>query len=254
MTWFRDPVWQFFGVIVALFSLGVTIWPYFRQRHLAALQYRVVQTPLLTQPLWSDNQIEVKSGKYQFVRPYKIDVNVSNAGHVPIRRDDFENRLSVICIPATYIVGTQIIDAQPPELVENLSMENHGDRIIISPCLLNPGDWFNLSFLVDNPQDIRLTGRIVGVKSIERTSIRKFSSILRETNSQITEVRARQARSRLWTLVLLNGLIVWFLLIRPWFPAFAESVESVLLSLVVLILDLVQMGLNILDPVVKTTN
>ena len=185
---FRDPVWQFVGVVLTLCFGGITVKLALLQRSCKGLSYDVVSQASLQQGDKDLMGLLEISFDHKPVRDvHLITVRIYNSGNVPILSADYEVPITIRFGKQSKILRAKIVNQNPVSLP--ILMDVASDRGTIHPALLNPGDAFAVEFLVDQPDvqdrpysyaeklvDVKVVGRIVGVKEIRNSFYKKSLS------------------------------------------------------------------------------
>lgn len=169
--WFRDPVWQFVGVVFAvvaiLVSVVVSLYIFIRQNKRKMLSYDIRSYVSL---LNVDSQVKDKLQITYLGKPVSdlklLVVRLLNDGDIPIESRDFDEMVSVDLGETAEILIAEISSAQPKELKAKVTSEKN--RALLQPLLLNQTDWVELKLIVAGASSHpKVAGRIVGVKSIK---------------------------------------------------------------------------------------
>jgi len=174
----RDPVWQFWGVLLALVSIVIPIIIYLLQRQKKALSYSLVST---THLLTDHEEFE---GKLQVLYEGQPAQNISllilkfiNSGNVPITSNDYERQVSILLGENSKILSAVVIEIEPKNLDAEVIIDDN--RIRIKEILLNPKDAITLKILVSDLDTFSIDGRIIGIKAIDNLGkASKFQKIL----------------------------------------------------------------------------
>ena len=163
---FRDPVWQFVGVI-----LGVIIpcVGYLIQRNRKKLVHEIVsRTPLVTkeEEIKGSLQIVFEGKPVEDVR--LLEIKVINSGNAPIVSSDYERPVSLFFGDQARILTATVSETFPQSL--QATVESKGQAVVLSPVLLNGGDSITLKMLISHlGRDIKVDSRIAGVKEIHES-------------------------------------------------------------------------------------
>lgn len=161
---FRDPVWQFVGVVLAI---GVPVAIYQLQKQSKRFAYEIIaRTTLLTvrEELESKVQVLYDGSPVQSLTVFLV--RVWNAGSEPIKSIDFERPLSFSAAAPAQILTVATAVVLPESLTPELVFEAHS--LTLAPMLLNPGDSLTLKVLVkDASASLKPDARIVGVTRIQ---------------------------------------------------------------------------------------
>ena len=115
-----------------------------------------------------------------------IVVSIVNSGNLPILPTDYEHPVSLGFGEKAEILTVDVIKRNPNDLKVSAGIE--GNEVVVSPALLNPGDWITLKLMVSQAEhDVQMSGRIAGVKSLEK--VPEFS--------------------RRWVVIMLIGTLVF---------------------------------------------
>jgi hypothetical protein len=166
----RDPLWQFVGVVVAIFAIIIPIWYY--RRPIKSLNYDVVVN---NQLITSDVQKEVNS-KLRVLYDNRdvmdlrlVVIKIFNSGNSPITPSDYETPIGFNLGSEGNILEVSILNVQPSNIQPKMTYSNN--RLLIDPLLLNPKDSITIKVLLDKiAGNISADARISGVKSIDRYS------------------------------------------------------------------------------------
>jgi hypothetical protein len=161
---FRDPVWQFVGVVLAI---GVPVAIYQLQKQSKRFAYEIIaRTTLLTvrEELESKVQVLYDGSPVQSLTVFLV--RVWNAGSEPIKSIDFERPLSFSAAAPAQILTVATAAVLPESLTPELVFEAHS--LTVAPMLLNPGDSLTVKVLVKNASaSLKPDARIVGVTRIQ---------------------------------------------------------------------------------------
>jgi len=161
---FRDPVWQFVGVVL---GIGASVAIYRLQKLNKRLYYEIIsRTTLLTVREELENKVQVlyEGSPVQSLTVFLV--RVWNAGSEPIKSSDFERPLSFAAVEPAQILTVVTTAVLPESLTPELFFEAHS--LTVAPMLLNPGDSLTLKVLVKNASaSLKPDARIVGVTRIQ---------------------------------------------------------------------------------------
>ena len=165
LDYFRDPVWQFVGAILALVALAATVIIYALQRQKKRLSYELIsRNQLLTVREELESKLQVIYDGQPARDICLIVVKIYNSGNVAVTSSDYEMELSINTGVSSKILSAAITEVEPDNLSVGLSV-NEAD-VHIAPTLLNPRDSMSLKLLVsDFGGRISVDGRVVGGRS-----------------------------------------------------------------------------------------
>lgn len=165
---FRDSIWQFVGAILGFIAIVVTIVIFIVQRAQKKLSYEVVSRETIVSA--KDGFSEKIQILYEGQPVNEVDLLILkfvNSGNVPITSNDFEKALSIEFSGQVDVLTAEVTETLPSNLKTEISFEE--DIISVAPLLLNSGDTFTIKILLNEFDNvIKVNGRIIGVKAIEK--------------------------------------------------------------------------------------
>lgn len=161
-------VWlSVFSIVVGVIGVCLAIF-FERRRRTKLLTYQIpVSAPLLRQTTHSDDAalagITVSVDGVPVKDPRTVVVIVTNTGNTEIRRDDYDEDLSLSLGPATVV--SSVVSLVPRggldrRILTAITVTDHS--ITMPPPLLNPGDRLEFHTLVDGDPEISLMARFAG--------------------------------------------------------------------------------------------
>lgn len=173
----RDPMWQFIiGVLIAIAAIVVTIIVYLKQRTRKSLSYEILSlNPLLSVKEEIKEKVQILYEGKPVEKVHLILARIINSGNVPIESNQYERHVSLSFGKEAQILTAEVNKTNPESLQASIKVE--GNKVVLTPVLLNDGDSITLKMLVSQFDEISVDGRIVGVKRIEKyteTSFRIF--------------------------------------------------------------------------------
>lgn len=149
---FRDPIWQFIGVVLALATIALTVVVYRLQRKKKELAFGVLtRSQLLAVSEETQGRIRVTFDGNPVSNISLILAAVRNTGNVPIRPEDFEQPLRIDFGEAASVLSS-VITNQPPGRGAQIEQSPH--HVVLPPVLLNPGDTVIAKVLVSSPAEL----------------------------------------------------------------------------------------------------
>ena len=174
----RDPMWQFIGAIVTIVTIVVSIILSLSLRHRKSLSYQISGTPLLSVDEEVKGKIQVFFDKKPIQQVYLIVIKVMNSGNEPIRTTDYETPISFSLNKETEILSAEITEKDPIDIQASIDIE--GNKVLISPALLNTEDSLTLKLLATKfNKEIIVGGRISGVKEITEKTEKKVPLMIK---------------------------------------------------------------------------
>lgn len=181
-TWFQqhqDPIYGLGGLILAVIGIGLAVLFYFRPRSKHTLDYEVVASLALLAPRASaySSSIAVMWGNEQLSDPHALTVRIRNTGMSAVRAGDYEKPI-VIKVGSAQIYEVFISGASEPAPYTTDDVNTEGEEagkgvIPMRPKLLNPGDWFEVTAIVDGEPKPMATARFAG-QSREMRDLREY--------------------------------------------------------------------------------
>jgi hypothetical protein len=163
----RDSVWTFFGALLALAAILVSIAVYYAQKQRKRVTVETLaRVPLIALGKEGIEGLAITFNGEPIQKATVVLIRVANAGNAPILSADFEAPLSFEFSPESKILSASIVSSEPPKMPITVSVA--GPTATLSPHLLNPTDSLTCRVLL-SASDSKFTsqGRIVGVKQIK---------------------------------------------------------------------------------------
>jgi len=156
---------QTLGVIAAII---IPIVLYLKQRQKKVLSYEIVSdTPLLSVKEEIKTKLQILFEGKPVQQVYLGMVRVFNSGNMPIEVKDYDCPITLCFGEGAQILTAEIVKTDPNNLRPSINVKNN--EIVISPILLNRGDFLTLKILATTSCDqMVVNGRIVGVKEIKQ--------------------------------------------------------------------------------------
>jgi hypothetical protein len=162
-----DPAWL--AVIVALLTIAVTGWVYWRQRVRKDLSYDISRARLVSVGSELQGRVKVLLDDRQVKRVDLVRVELRNSGNATIRADDFETPIALALPSGAELLTVDADETEPKDLKPRLTVG--AGRVEVEPLLLNPRDRFVVKALVsDLAGTPQITGRIAGVSRLSPRS------------------------------------------------------------------------------------
>lgn len=163
----RDSVWQFWGVIVAIIGVVLSIMFFLAQKNRKRLAYQVLtDTPLLSVSDEIKGKIKIEYDDRSIQNIHLVMLKIENIGNIDIAASEYEKGI-VFNFPNSEILSAEVSDALPKNLKPVLKIEP--SSLIIDPIMLNKKDHIVCKIVFANFGNvIEADARILGVKDIER--------------------------------------------------------------------------------------
>lgn len=121
-------------------------------------------------------QLEIKYQDTKLISPQIVGIKFSNDGDIPIERADFDSVLNVIFDSEVVVIGKKFVSVIPESISLNSLIQ--GNKVVISPTLLNPGDSFTLELLIDGSNSaFKVSSRISGISDVKEKGEESASGI-----------------------------------------------------------------------------
>jgi hypothetical protein len=152
----RDPIWQFVGAIIALLALPLAF-----QRKRKRLSYEIDVAPVASVHEGATDLVRVVYDGREIKDPRLVRLRVINDGTEPISPSDYAAPLTLRFDTPIAPIAPTVARQHPHNLNATVAIFEAG--LEVKPVLINPGDWFEIRFLLDGELPaIRLLVRIVG--------------------------------------------------------------------------------------------
>ena len=160
---FSSPIWQFVGVVFALFAIVLSLIVFFKQRQRKRLDYDILSsTPLLSVREDIRGRVEILFDKQPVEEVQLFIVKLTNTGNIPITKHDFEEPVTLTFGVDARLLTAEIIETSPKSL--RTSIQGIDNRVIVQQGLLNAGDSITIKTLSTGGDNLSVDGRIQGVK------------------------------------------------------------------------------------------
>lgn len=164
----RDPMWQFIGAILVVIGIIISIILHWIQQPKNSLSWKIVSnTPLvkISSEIRGNLQVLFEGNPVKDIQ--LIIVKIINSGNVSIKSGDYERPINLNFDINAQILTAEVINTIPSNIEASTNIE--GNKIFITPTLLNKGDSITIKTLVNQfDNHISVDGRIVGVKDIQK--------------------------------------------------------------------------------------
>jgi hypothetical protein len=162
---FRDGIWNFVGVILALIAILISLYLNVRNSKRKRLSYKFDSYIIfeLDENLHNDVKILFKEKPVSNIKVFLFELK--NTGKIAIQEDDF-----VAPITLTFNEKAEILNIEkefhPPNISSTIS--NNQNEILINRTLLNKNDVIKLKILLSNSNnDFNLSSRINNINAIK---------------------------------------------------------------------------------------
>jgi hypothetical protein len=164
---FRDPIWQFIGVVIAVIGTLLTLWLFLVERKRKELSYTIAVNEGLIQvaeEIDENFQILYKGKSVRNLRLLILEIR--NSGNIPILPTDYVKPVVLLCNDEANIVSAEIAHSEPKDM--DVALELMSSHITFKMDLLNPRDYLRIKILVNNFQTFEVKGRLIGVSAIKQ--------------------------------------------------------------------------------------
>ena len=155
-------------IIITAIAAATPIIIYFYQRQRKALAYDI----LSVSPLLTGNELQGRitiqfEHRREVQNIYLLIIKLINSGNIPITAIDFESPIKILFNKDDEVLSAEVTEKNPSNLEPILEVTK--DRLILSPLLLNNGDYIIIKTLLTSYNgDIKINGRIAGIKDIQK--------------------------------------------------------------------------------------
>lgn len=175
MNWLRDGIWQFIGVVLALFAILITL----RQNSRKSISFEIVADISILNAKGDNDELKVYYKGTPINDPRLVEIRIFNSGNTSISRSDYEKPLEIAFGFNCVVVDAEVVDTYPKDIEVQLAISN--GKLTFSSGLLNSGDSVKVRVLLDgNKGQAIIKGRIVGVRQIQENLLRKMQFKLPE--------------------------------------------------------------------------
>lgn len=170
-------IWAVTGAISSVIAIVVAVVIYMWQRQRKRLFVNLnARIPLLTRRFAGIPGLSIHFDNRPLQNVTALLVRIANGGSAPIVVSDFHTDLILEFNHESTLLSADLLDAIPEEISVNILIDQN--RLILSPHLLNPKDYYELRILVDGEYtDFKATTRIAGVEKIEKRNLFFFGNI-----------------------------------------------------------------------------
>jgi hypothetical protein len=168
VSFLRDGIWQFVGVILSIIAISVTVIIYFRQRKLKEISYEIIsESSLLSVSKEVEGKLQILLDGQPVKGVHLILFRIANTGNLPILPSDYLKNLNILFDGNANILSAEITNLIPKDIDTTINVIDKS--ISFSPSLLNSEDTIVLKVLVSEFNgNIDVVGRIAGIKNIKR--------------------------------------------------------------------------------------
>ena len=176
MNTLRKYSWQLVSTLLALITIFATYNVFFLSKPNKEIQV-IVERPVslvdVKPEAIQDIQVSYKGEPVNKV--YLLQIQIVNAGNLPIADTDYSRPISFTFSPKYKLADATVTSSEPARIGMSVSKTSE-QTALVSETLLNPGDKVSVSFILignDNdtePNKFDIDGRILGVKEIKQVS------------------------------------------------------------------------------------
>ena len=203
MKIFKDPVWQFVGVAVAVIALIFSVIIYLIDRPVKRLQVQILSnSPLISVNTDISSQIQILYKDKPVQTLSLILLRFENIGNEPIRETDYSGPIRIL-LSSKSEVGEVTIQETKPAGIDLNPRVTATNQIELTKALLNPGDQVVVKILaLNNDGTLDVEARIAGISNIE------ILSALDEGGSKTNASASNEARQVLFTIGMLAAIFL----------------------------------------------
>ncbi len=171
VKYLRDSIWQFVSAIIAVIAILISLYLFYLQRDVRALQVVILANTSLVEVEESvASEIQIFYEDSPIANLSLIQVKLENTGNISIREEDYSQPIQLIFPPQTKIIEAVILEANPQNI--GLTIQTNKNSATFSKNLFNPGDRVIIRLLVTDlsvnytSQPFKIDARIAEVTSI----------------------------------------------------------------------------------------
>ncbi|MBL8078390.1 MAG: hypothetical protein JNM55_10550 [Anaerolineales bacterium] len=172
MKIFKDPIWQFIGVVISIIAIFVALYISSTERPSKKLRVEVLSNnPLISVNTDVVKEIEIfyKNAPVQTLS--LILLRLENTGNEPIAQSDYSEPIRII-LSENAEVGEATIQETQPSGIKLTASKIASNQIELAKTLLNPGDQVVIKILaINNDDTLNITARIAGIQNVEVVSV-----------------------------------------------------------------------------------
>ena len=169
MDFLRDPIWQFVGVMIAVVTLYFSISIPLQQKNKKEVLYEIVSTSSLSSfKISSKIKMSILFAGRHLSDVSLVYLKLWNNGSAEIEPNDYIEPITFNFGTGVKILEAIVLDTEPKDIFEKVTIEQSTHKIIIHPLLLNSKDYVILKVLLDKFEGvINVNARIKGVKQVK---------------------------------------------------------------------------------------
>lgn len=167
--------WQFWGVVVGIIGVAVTVVIPLLQRNKKKLSYTVLtESALLSVSEEVKGKINITYENTLIQNIHLVVIKFENTGNADIASSEFE-QATIFSFPGSEILSMEVVDVSPKNLKPVVSRET--SMISIDPILLNKKDHITIKLLFLKYQNkIEVDARILGIKEVGRIDTKESNT------------------------------------------------------------------------------
>jgi len=171
MDWtvFRDQIWTFVGVVVAVIALIIPIVIFIIQNRKKQLSYEIIsKNPLLTTREKIEGKIKVFYEENEVENVRFLSIKLINSGNIGIPANDYERPITFILPTDSKILSSEIISTNPDTLTTDITIKEN--EISIRPVLMNAKDSLTFKVIYSESKNgsFIVDARIKDIKEIKK--------------------------------------------------------------------------------------
>lgn len=183
----RDGIWQSWGVLVAVFFgfVGLGLWGVDRQKQQRRKQLThavISDAPIAQVSASLRKRVEILFDGVPSADLRLMILQLKNSGNSPIERNDYDEPVRFEFEAPREVVDGEVLFTQPEDLIDAKDAKTfltvNGNNVILKPLLLNPKETITLKVLLKGQKgQMRARARIVGgTISVEEKNLLTYST------------------------------------------------------------------------------
>ena len=169
IDWANLQSWEvILGILAILLSI-IAIIVTIKFRSQKSLSYTIkTNVSLLTVKKEAEDKLEIYFDGKKVHDVYMVVIKLFNSGNVHIGKADISQKIIFTFGDKAQVLSVDIVNTDPENV--DVSLVQDDQRVIVIPELLNGGDSITFKVIVNKLDEIKVTGRISGVKEIKKAS------------------------------------------------------------------------------------
>ena len=232
MKFFKNPVWQFVGVIISVIAIFVALYISATDRPSKKLRVEILSNnPLISVNTDIAKEIEILYKDVPVQTLSLILLRFENTGNEPIAESDYSEPIR-ITLSQNAEIGEATIQETQPLGINLTATKISNNQIELAKTLLNPGDQVVIKILaINNDETLEINTRIAGIQNIEVISVLESQSTSKSSSNFFLFIFGGLGLLILWLMFWNSkGVVEWRIKkygYNPALEAYAAAQERV---------------------------